>query len=438
MFHYLLFVMSLSGSVVFILYGLTYPTAQRYFPHSWRKSILCLSLFFYLVPVPLIEDSILKQLGIYFPFKTWNYGVRDGLSINPRYTINIKNGQFSLGPGVIAVYIVTVCMLVIAAVIIIKQVRQYIRICRRYRLKAFCEAAPSQLTESFQKVEEALEIKRPVNLVCSKLCDTPMTIGILSPTIVFPTPNKMDLASEDYQYILRHELLHINNRDLLIKFLGLFTLVIHWYNPICYLLYHELCIVSELDCDHSVTKDLDDAQRQRYGNLLLDLAVSDNGKKGWFSVGLVDNEAASFERRILEMKRIRKKSKPFLACIVMAVICIMGIMTAFAYEAPIRYGSEYDWTEFDDIFFSNHPEAPEHFIYDYFFVDQNGNIIPLDDTAPQASCDHDFKTGQVTRHTKSSDGSCVITYYTAQRCIICGDVKDEELVNEIRYLVCPH
>lgn len=439
MFHHLFFVMSLSGSIVFILYVITYPMAQRYFPHFWRRSILCLSLFFYLVPVSLIKDSISDLLGIRFSVRTQVFEGNDSLVIDPKYTINIQDGQFSPGVGVIAIYIFTVCMVVIAVVVTIKQVRQYIRTCRRYRLKAFCEAAPSQLTESLQKEEGTLKIKKSVKLVCSKLCDTPMTIGIFSPTIIFPTPNKMDLASEDYQYVLRHELLHIKNRDLLIKFLGLFALVIHWYNPICYLLYHELCIVSELDCDHGVTKDLDDSQRQRYGNLLLDFAVSDNGKKGWFSVGLVDNEAAAFERRILEMKRTKKNSKSIWACLALAVICVTGTMTAFAYEVPIQIKSENDWAEYDTVFFTDYDSyEPEHIPYDYIFIDLDGNIILLDGTSQQAYCNHVIKKGYIKLHIKNNKGGCTITMYEGVRCAKCGYVEEQKHYNNVAYEVCIH
>lgn len=111
-----------------------------------------------------------------------------------------------------------------------------------------------------------------------------MTMGVFSPVIIFPVPGKLDFEADERRYIMKHELQHIKSGDLLIKFLALFALAVHWYNPICYLLFHELCVVIELDCDYGVTNHIDEAQRRRYGNLILDLAASGDGKKERFAM----------------------------------------------------------------------------------------------------------------------------------------------------------
>lgn len=373
-----------------------------------------------------------------FPVKTWIFRGIDSLRIDPQYTINMQGDSFSPGLGVITIYIFAFCMAVIASVVIIKQLKQYGKSCRTYQLKAFCEAVPPELNELLQRAKEDSGVKKPVRLICSRLCDTPMTIGVFSPAIVVPVPNMTNLRPDDLLYILKHELLHIKNWDMLIKFLALFALAIHWYNPICYLLYRELCVVSELDCDYGVLKDLDDTGRQQYGDLIIDLAVTGHSKRNRFAVELVNNEVAITERRIFEMKQTGKTHRPVLACIVMAMICIMGTMTAFAYEAPIRYEAENDWSKSDAVFFSDHLDEPEHFMYDYFFVDLEGNITPLEDAVPQASCVHIFNEGYTQIHTKNSNGGCVVEVYEAQRCTQCGYIKQGELISETKYTKCPH
>jgi len=266
-----------------------------------------------------------------------------------------------------------------------------------------------------------------------------MTIGVFSPTIVFPASDQLNLTPDDYKYILKHEFLHIRNRDLLIKFMTLFALVIHWYNPICYLLYHELCVVSEMDCDYGVIQDTNDIQRQQYSHLIIDLAVVGSSRKERFAVGLVNNDAATFERRILEMKKTRKTAKPFLSCLVMALICIMGTVTAFAYETPVKIETEKSWTKFDTAFFSEHkPDVEEHIPYDYFFTDKNGNITSLENVSPRLFCKHDFVEGYATKHKKNSDGSCIVRVNECVRCSVCGYIKEGALVSEHKYTVCPH
>lgn len=439
MLRYLIFVMSLSGSVIVVLYKLFTPVVQKFFPHFWRSSVLRMALFFYLVPVPLFKDFILSHIRNSFPFPFDRFEASGFWTIDPEYTINMQNRQFFLGAGVILAYVFALCMAVIVTIVIVKQLKEYHNIRHTYLLEAFTEAPPPQFEKWLLRAKQELQVKGNIKMICSALCDAPITIGVFSPVIILPTRNKLDLEPTDHQYVLKHELIHIKNKDLLVKFLTLLALAIHWYNPICYLLYHEICVASEMDCDYGVVKGTDDAQRQRYSRLILDLAAAGSSKKERFAVGLVNNDTATFERRILEMKRTRKNSKPILSCIVMAVICILGTITAFAYQAPVTVETEDPWSEYDTVVFAEHdPENEEPLLYDYFFVDKNGKIISLENVSPRLFCKHNFIDGYVKKHKKNSDGSCILKTYECSCCDICGYSIEGSLISEYKYTVCPH
>lgn len=439
MFHNLFFVMTLSGSVVVALYGLTYPITQKYFPHAWRKRILHLALFFYLFPVPLFKYLMLIRLIKIFPSLGSNFSADISKRIDTSYMINIQENQFFIGSKVIVACIFLFCMAVITSVVIIKQMRQYRLTLHKYLSDFFQEAVPSLLEREFQKIKRDIKINRDVKLIFSKFCDTPMTIGIFSPTIVFPISNKYHFEPEDFRYILKHELLHIKYRDLSTKFLALFALALHWYNPVCHILFHELCTICELDCDYWVIKDTGDIQRRRYSNLILDVAFAANIKKEKFAVGLVHNSTATFERRILEMKRSRKNTCPILACVIVIIICLVGTTTAFAYQ-PLETYTLDDFDIDSDYTFSTSSDLEdiEPFPFDHFFTDEDGNIFPLESLSPHGLCKHEYRDGTLTSHTKRSDGSCVAVYRTAQMCKYCDYIKQGEIFNEINCLVCPH
>ena len=53
MIQNLLFMMSLSGTVVFVFYLAIYPVARRYFSIRWRYGILKMAMAFYLIPFSL-------------------------------------------------------------------------------------------------------------------------------------------------------------------------------------------------------------------------------------------------------------------------------------------------------------------------------------------------------------------------------------------------
>lgn len=425
--------MSLSGSVVFLLSKLIYPIARRYFPYSWRKNLLCLSLFFYVVPLSLLKAFVLSQLNINLPFRY------DNVRIDLNYTINMQNDQFFLGSGVVVAYIVLFCMAMIAIVVIINQFKKYGTIYRTYFLRAFHETPPPQLESMLWQTKEELRIKKPVKLICSKLCDAPMTIGVFKPAIVFPSAGNFNLKSDDIKFVLKHELLHIKNRDLLLKFLALFALAVHWYNPVCYLLYYELCVVSEINCDHGVLKGANDTQRQRYCHLILDLAAAGGGRAERFAVGLVKNDAATFERRILEMKKTSKKTKPMLSCIMMLLIFVMGTITAFAYEAPPKHVSdEINWESECVFSVSDGLEDVEQLASDYFFTDQEGHVTCLQNIPSKVLCKHYYVEGTTTYHEINSNGGCTVIVKSANRCKFCGNLLVGGIVSEHTYTVCPH
>ena len=66
MFKNPLFVMSSSGTAVFIVYLLTYPLLKRYFSLKWRYRILKTALFFYLIPVGAVSIMCLEFYKLCF------------------------------------------------------------------------------------------------------------------------------------------------------------------------------------------------------------------------------------------------------------------------------------------------------------------------------------------------------------------------------------
>ena len=58
----LLFIMSFSGSTVFLLYVISYPLAKRYFSLKWKYTILKIAVAFYLIPFSSFKYLILKGM----------------------------------------------------------------------------------------------------------------------------------------------------------------------------------------------------------------------------------------------------------------------------------------------------------------------------------------------------------------------------------------
>lgn len=434
-FHHPLLVMSLSGSLVMALYGLTYPLARRWFPRWWRRRVLVLALFFYLAPVPLLRDWLRDRVN------NWAYkhipAAREGFLkrdlfgvVDPGYTINMQTN--TVGGEVIFVRVVVLLLGVMAAVVVIRQLWRYIAVYRGSLSRAFLVEAPPALEEAFRELKKEMGIKRPVRLVCSRLCQTPLTIGVVVPAVIFPPAEKLELGEEDCRCVLKHELLHIKRLDLPIKFLTLFAVALHWYNPICWMMYHELCVVSELDCDYGVIKGFTEVQRCRYGDLILDLAVAGAGsRKERLTVGLTGGGAAAFQRRILEIQQTARGNRAVLAGVMGMAFCALGTMTAFAYQTPQFYESANEWRKYEVVFY-------ESTLHDSFRIGPRGEVIPYDFGPEQAGCSHNFHDATFTEHKTNGEGGCVMRGRQAHNCDLCGYEEIGELISEEAYEVCPH
>ena len=73
------------------------------------------------------------------------------------------------------------------------------------------------------------------------------------------------------------------------------------------------------------------------------------------------------------------------------------------------------------------------------FTDENGNIYPVEEEVRvKRGCVHEYVSGTVTEHTKNSNGSCLVEYIEAMRCIKCGRLQYGSVINEVKYAKCPH
>ena len=275
----------------------------------------------------------------------------------------------------------------------------------------------------------------------SRHCESPLAIGMFSPVIVFPVFSEDD-DEESFDLMLRHELAHIKHGDLILKVIGLLAVAIHWFNPIVYFLFYELCNMSEVLCDESVVKRQPDSWRQKYSNLILFYAQKGNGashKSLW--ANLSGNAAASvLKRRVLEMKNNRKRNLA-VSLLLILVFSMTGTMMAFAYEPPTQMdiGDE----KFSlDIRIGDEPLRldVEEIPYDCFYVDDEGKIQPLYGGEISPYCNHVFfMIREVSIHNRYSNGSCDVIKRQGQICEKCNYVKFiGEDMTTTHYGKCPH
>ncbi len=117
-------------------------------------------------------------------------------------------------------------------------------------------------------VRHELNIRRPLRVRLSSECDSPMLVGVLFPIIYMPC---RDLSETQMRMALLHELTHYKRKDLWVKWFSLFVSAVHWFNPLVYLLCHNLSEICEISCDMAVTKTMSEVEQTMYMKTILDL-----------------------------------------------------------------------------------------------------------------------------------------------------------------------
>lgn len=436
--------MSLAGSTVFLLYILIYPLTKKYFSLKWRYRILKIAAAFYLLPVPIYKYRIIYVIHIFFPW-LWTQNRHISEIIDMKYIINVGQDFVEFSSGVKHMLLIELFMMIIALVIIQRKIIQYWKWKRVCKLDSDKPAEWEQ--EIFTKVKKDIGIKKDVKLICSKHCKSPMVSGILSSILILPIWED-NMETEEYEYIFRHELIHIKHYDLLMKYIGLLVMAVHWYNPLVYVMFYEISVISEMYCDSIVISGKEEEERRKYSDLILTLATQNEyTRKEIFFSGMANSRNKNmYKRRILEIKKY-KRHKTVLSVIITIIICISGTVTTLAYEPPnIASGfSEHDSDgggDFNSTFVIESAEVEQIKLpSDYFFTDDSGIIYDISsfDINNRVACVHDFSIhGTYNEHKKDGKGGCVVKSYDAFLCSRCYDVKTGKLKGTATYNPCPH
>jgi len=98
---------------------------------------------------------------------------------------------------------------------------------------------------------------------------TPFVLGLICPKIYFPTT----IDPQTHDYILRHEQIHIQRRDYIIKPFAYVVFALHWFNPLMWVAYFLMSKDMEMSCDEAVLRKTEVDIRRDYSMSLLGLSV---------------------------------------------------------------------------------------------------------------------------------------------------------------------
>lgn len=166
------------------------------------------------------------------------------------------------------------------------------------------------------------QLTRPIQIAMSDRITTPLTYKLFKPVIIFP--KSTDWTDEkSLQFVLAHEFVHIKRFDVLWKMTLLIILVLHWFNPLVWVMYYLVNRDIELSCDEKVIRQFGQEAKAAYALSLIKLAETSQKMTPYYS----NFSKNGIEERIVSIMKLKKTS---MLGIAFASVLIIGGGTIFA------------------------------------------------------------------------------------------------------------
>lgn len=314
-------IMSVAGSVIALILFALKPLMKSRIPKAVQYYLWTLALVALLVPF-----SLFVSIPVNTPIAPVQQIVEDNIRTNDERYEEISRQQYNVpfeeleaenqfrviyeSRGWLNNYLLTTPFTIGAAILIIT-VFQYLAFVWKLRRSG----APARDNEIVM-LKRLHTGKWTPRLYRSRLAPTPMLIGVFRPVIMLPDREYSDVQ---LQNILLHELTHLRQHDIIIKWLSVVARSLHWFNPLVYFVRCEIDRACELACDETVIKSLDTDGKQSYGDTLIAMVAEAKTPKTVLSTTMCEEKRALKERLGAIMKH---KGFPLGA---IAVSCVLVI-----------------------------------------------------------------------------------------------------------------
>lgn len=176
----------------------------------------------------------------------------------------------------------------------------------------------------YKDLLKELNIKKKIELRGSDELISPAGMGLFKSYIFLPD---YPYSKDELNWILRHELMHFKNKDILIKFAVLFLKIIYWFNPLVYIMSNRINIDCELCCDESVLNDRSLKEKKEYALALIkSIKLSKNYQSGILTT---EFNKTNLEKRLESI--IHKKSHNGI--LVAVILCLLYSITYLRFES---------------------------------------------------------------------------------------------------------
>lgn len=207
------------------------------------------------------------------------------------------------------------------------------------RKKAYhiTEKEEPDLYNQFSICLKQLGILRKVSLYASCNLSSPISYGLIRPTVIIPRDLDILLSEEDVYYIFLHELQHYRQKDPLLNHLVCLLQIIYWFNPFMWYGFHQLQKDREIACDNSVLCVIGKENSINYGCTIIKYARHMQNKMIFSLWSAMGGSKDTIKQRIIEIADYKKdsgfqkiKSAGAILLMLLLVYCSSPLYTVYA------------------------------------------------------------------------------------------------------------
>ena len=141
-----------------------------------------------------------------------------------------------------------------------------------WRLRTAVPVEDGAVRDLLNQCAEEMGVGRAVFLVESGAVGCPALHGVWRPKLILPPGVSRSLSAEQLRFVFLHEMAHVRRWDIAVGWLMTGVQILHWFNPVAWLLARQMRDERELACDALVLSYAGAGQRKPYGETILHLA----------------------------------------------------------------------------------------------------------------------------------------------------------------------
>lgn len=226
------------------------------------------------------------------------------------------------------------------------------------------EAIPMKEDDYISGRMERWTPKRKIRILTSDRILTPFTVGIIHPKILLP--KNMDYKQNEVNYVLVHELVHVIRQDNLWRILSFAAVLVHWFNPLAWLMYSSFHRDMEMACDEKVISLLGESKKTDYAMTLIQLAE----KKSRLIPLYNSFSKNAVEERIVSIMKYKKITR--VGVILSVIMALLAGTTFITYaKEKTEYNPLYDPAVNKELYIAEVHEKNKEARH-YFPINENG------------------------------------------------------------------